>query len=344
MMKLLITGTAGFIGSNLVRHLLNTVKDIEIISLDSLDYAGDRINLESIPGGIESDRHRFIHGSICDAALLDDIAAEGLDGIINLAAHTHVDRAYYHPGVFIRNNVEGVLNLLRVTARLDIPRFLQVSTDEVYGATDPEKPADEKAPLRPGNYYSSSKAAADLYIAAAVNTNKIDAVIIRGTNNFGPRQFPEKVIPFFTRRILNGDTLPLYGHGQQMRDWLYVDDFCRAIWLVFTTGEAGEIYNAGAGNHISNLELSKKLVKILEADYSLIKHVADRPGHDFCYAVNWNKLAKLGWRPEADFEKKLIETVAWYRDNRDWAEMILEKSQNSKTDTAFFEEHYRDRT
>jgi len=256
-MKLLITGSAGFIGSSLVHYLLESFDEIEIISLDSLEYAGDRINLDTIPEGIDSKRHRFIHGSICDADLVNEIAGSGIDGIINLAAHTHVDRAYYHPGIFIKNNVEGVLNLLRATARYKIDRFLQVSTDEVYGSTEPEKPFDEKAPLRPGNFYSSSKAAADLYIAAAVNTDLVDAVIIRGTNNFGPRQFPEKIIPFFTRRILDGESLPLYGHGQQMRDWLYVGDFCRAVWTVFTKGAAGEIYNAGAGNHISNLELTK---------------------------------------------------------------------------------------
>ncbi len=343
-MKLLITGTAGFIGSNLVRYLLNHVDDLQIISLDSLEYAGDKINLENIPGGIESDRHRFIHGSICDTNLIDEIATEGIDGIINLAAHTHVDRAYYHPGVFIKNNVEGVLNLLRATARFDIKRYLQISTDEVYGSTQPEHPFDEKAPLRPGNYYSSSKAAADLYIAAAINTDGIDAVIVRGTNNFGPYQFPEKVIPFFTRRIIDGETLPLYGHGQQMRDWLYVEDFCRAIWLVFTRGVCGEIYNAGAGNHTSNLELSKKLVKTLDADYGLIKHVADRPGHDFCYAVNSDKIRKLGWRPDADFDTKLTETVIWYRDNQEWVNSIMTKSSADPDDESFFEKHYRHRT
>ena len=343
-MKLLITGTAGFIGSNLVRYLLTHVEDLQIISLDSLEYAGDKINLDDIPGGIESDRHQFIQGSICDTALIDEIASGGIDGIINLAAHTHVDRAYYHPGLFIKNNVEGVLNLLRATARFDIKRYLQISTDEVYGSTEPEHPFDEKARLRPGNYYSSSKAAADLYIAAAVNTDKIDAVIVRGTNNFGAYQFPEKVIPFFTRRILEGEPLPLYGHGQQMRDWLYVEDFCRAIWLVFTRGVCGEIYNAGAGNHISNLELSKKLVKILEADYGLIRHVADRPGHDFCYAVNSDKIRKLGWEPEADFDARLKETVIWYRDNQEWVNSIMTKSASDPIDKTFFEEHYRHRT
>lgn len=342
-MKLLITGTAGFIGSNLVRYLLDAVKDIEIISLDNLEYAGDRINLAKIPGGIDSDRHHFIHGSICDRDLVDEIVSSGIDGIINLAAHTHVDRAYYHPAVFIKNNVEGVLNLLRATARFEVGRYLQVSTDEVYGSTQPEAPFDEKAPLRPGNYYSSSKAAADLYIAAAVNTNKIDAVIIRGTNNFGPYQFPEKVIPFFTRRVLNAETLPLYGHGQQMRDWLYVGDFCRAVWLAFSKGICGEIYNAGAGNHISNLDLTKRLVKILDADLGLIKHVADRPGHDFCYAVNSRKIKELGWQPESDFDAKLIETVKWYRDNQVWVETILANSSADPIDNAFFEQHYRNR-
>lgn len=343
-MKLLITGSAGFIGSSLVHYLLESFEDIEIISLDSLEYAGNRMNLETIPGGIASDRHRFIHGSICDADLVGEIAAGGIDGIINLAAHTHVDRAYYHPGIFIKNNVEGVLNLLRVTARFKIDRFLQVSTDEVYGSTEPARPFDEQAALRPGNFYSSSKASADLYIAAAVNTDHVNAVIIRGTNNFGPRQFPEKIIPFFTRRILDGETLPLYGHGQQMRDWLYVGDFCRAVWTVFSEGVPGEIYNAGAGNHLSNLELTKKLVKILGADYRLIKHVADRPGHDFCYAVNWDKIKKLGWRPQADLDGKLTETVNWYREHQDWVNAILTKSQADPADNSFFEQHYRDRT
>lgn len=343
-MKLLITGTAGFIGSNFVRFLLDREDSVEIISLDSLDYAGDRINLESIPGGMESKRHHFIHGSICDADLINDIAEDGIDGVINLAAHTHVDRAYYRPGVFIRNNVEGVLNLLRATARFKIGRFLQVSTDEVYGSTQPDNPCEENAPLRPGNFYSSSKAAADLYIAAAVNTDKIDAVIIRGTNNFGPRQFPEKLIPFFTRRILQHGTLPLYGDGRQMRDWLHVADFCRAIWKVFTKGKTGEIYNAGAGNHIANIDLARRLTEILGADSALIKHVEDRPGHDFCYAVNWDKIALLGWNPESAFDGKLVETVQWYRDNREWVEAVMKRLAARKADNDFFDEHYRNRT
>jgi dTDP-glucose 4,6-dehydratase len=343
-MKILITGTAGFIGSNLVRYLLDTVDDLSITSLDSLDYAGDRINLESIPGGIESDRHRFVHGNICDPDLLDKIASDGLDGIINLAAHTHVDRAYYHPETFIRNNVEGVLNLLRTVKKHKIARYLQISTDEVYGSTTPDSPMHERAPLRPGNYYSSSKAAADLYIAAAVNTDKIDAVIVRGTNNFGPRQFPEKIIPFFTRRIILGKTLPLYGDGRQMRDWLYVTDFCRAIWTVFTRGKCGEIYNAGADNHLSNVEMSRRMVDILGADPGLIRHVDDRPGHDFCYAVDWSKIAELGWQPRADFETRLIETVGWYRDNQEWVEQILATAAAHGDDKKFFDNHYRNRT
>jgi len=342
-MRLLITGTAGFIGSTLVRYLLDTVGDIEIISLDSLEYSGHEVNLESIPGGIDSDRHRLVQGSICDKSLVDNILSKGVDGIINVAAHTHVDRAYYHPELFIHNNVAGVLNLLRAASRFDTGRFLQVSTDEVYGSTEVDKPFDETAPLQPGNYYSSSKAAADLYISAAVNTDKIDAVIVRGTNNFGPRQFPEKAIPFFTRRVLNDESVPLYGHGQQMRDWLYVEDFCRAIWLVFEKGRPGEIYNAGAGNHMTNLDLAKKLIKIMGADLRLIKHVADRPGHDFCYAVDWSKIKKLGWRPEADFEARLEETVKWYGDNKKWVSTILNKVSARDVNDDFFEEHYRDR-
>lgn len=343
-MKLLLTGTAGFIGSNLVRYLLSTVDDLSIISLDSLEYAGHKITLEDIPGGIDSDRHRFIHGSIGDPDLVESLAAEGLDGIINLAAHTHVDRAGYHPELFIRNNVEGVLNLLRAAEKHPVGRFLQVSTDEVYGATGPDKPCDENAPLRPGNYYASSKAAADLYVSAALNFGRIDAVIVRGTNNFGPYQYPEKLIPFFTRRILQGETLPLYGDGRQMRDWLYVVDFCRAIWLAFTKGARGEIYNVGAGNHITNLDLSRRLIAFLGADPALIRNVADRPGHDFCYAVAWDKIRRLGWRPQAVFDTALAETVAWYRDHPAWVETIITASRANPRDHAFFERHYRHRS
>jgi dTDP-glucose 4,6-dehydratase len=343
-MKLLITGTAGFIGSNLVRYLLSTVDDLSIISLDSLEYSGNLVTLETIPGGIASARHRFVHGSICDIALVESLAADGLDGIINLAAHTHVDRAYYRPELFIHNNVEGVLNLLRVAEKCPVGRFLQVSTDEVYGATGADKPCDENAPLRPGNYYASSKAAADLYVSAALNFGRIDAVIVRGANNFGPYQYPEKLIPFFTGRILQGETLPLYGDGRQMRDWLFVNDFCRAIWLVFMQGARGQIYNVGAGNHITNAKLSGKLVALLGADPALIRNVADRPGHDFCYAVRWDKIRNLGWQPQADFDTALAETIAWYRDNPGWVETIIKASQSNPRDHAFFERHYRHRS
>lgn len=341
-MKIVVTGAAGFIGSNLVRHLLATVDDLSIIALDSLAYAGHRANLESIPGGLNSDRHTFIHGSICDATLVGDIVSGGVDGIINLAAHTHVDRAFYHPEVFIHNNVEGLLTLLRAIEKRPV-RLVQVSTDEVYGATTPDKPFDENAPLRPGNYYASSKAAADLYIAAAINTSRVDALIVRGTNNFGPRQYPEKLIPFFTRRIIAGETLPLYGDGRQMRDWLYVEDFCRAIWTVFSKGETGQIYNAGAGNHIANRDLALKMISILKADPALVKSVTDRPGHDFCYAVSWQKINRLGWRPQAAFDTALAETVNWYKSNQAWADTIMEKNQTNHADHLFFDRHYKDR-
>lgn len=340
-MKLLVTGAAGFIGSALVHHLLASREDLSIISLDSLTYAGHTSNLETIPGGLSSPRHTFVQGSICDTPLLQELAGD-VDGIINLAAHTHVDRAYYEPELFIKNNVEGVLSLLRVIEKRPV-RFLQISTDEVYGAASPDRPCDELAPLCPGNYYSSSKAAADLYISAAINTRKIDAVIIRGTNNFGPRQYPEKLIPFFTRRILSGESLPLYGDGGQLRDWLYVDDFCRAIWLVFSKGETAQIYNAGADHHIPNRELAHKLVKLLDADPALIKSVADRPGHDFCYAVKWDKIRALGWSPSVPFDSALAQTVQWYRDHQDWVEKIMARSRTNHADHAFFDRHYKDR-
>ncbi|MEE9442547.1 MAG: dTDP-glucose 4,6-dehydratase [candidate division Zixibacteria bacterium] len=341
MKKLLITGTAGFIGSHLVEYILSHTDDIHITSLDKLDYAGHIINLEHIPGGVESERHRFIKGSICDCKLVDELLSNGFDGLINVAAQTHVDRAFYHPEFFIENNVAGVLNLLRAVENYKVRRYLQISTDEVYGAAPPDKPCGEGAPLRPGNYYASSKAAADMYVLAAVNSKDINASIIRGTNNFGPRQYPEKLIPFFTRRILSGKTMPLYGDGQQMRDWLYVKDFCRAIWIVFNKGEKEQIYNAGAGNHTRNLELSKRMLSILGADESLINHVADRPGHDFCYSVKWDKLSKLGWAPKADFDTALEETVNWYCDNDKWVKIILTKSQDHPVENKFFENHYK---
>ncbi len=342
-MKLLVTGSAGFIGSNLVEYLLTTFDDIEIISVDKLDYSGHKINLKNLPGGINSDRHKLIVGSICDPELIEQIAGEGIDGIINVAAHTHVDRAYYYPGLFIENNIEGPLNLLNAVEKHKIGRMLQVSTDEVYGATTPDKPFDETAPLRPGNYYASSKAAADLYISAAVNSKKIDAVVIRGTNNYGPRQYPEKLIPFFTRRIVQGKQIPIYGDGEQLRDWLHVKDFCRAIWTVFTKGVAGEIYNAGASNHVSNKELSLKMLGILDADPQLIKHVDDRPGHDVCYAIDSTKITDLGWSPVADFETGLRETVMWFKDNREWIETIKEKSDANPVNHEFFANHYKNR-
>lgn len=341
-MKLLVTGSAGFIGSNLVEYLLTTFDDIQIISLDKLDYAGHTINLDCLPGGISSDRHKLIVGSICDPELVDSILAEGIDGIINVAAHTHVDRAYYYPELFIENNILGPLNLLRAVENHRIERILQVSTDEVYGQTLPEEPFDETAPLKPGNYYASSKAAADLYMAAAVNAKKIDAVVVRGTNNFGPRQYPEKLIPFFTRRILNGESVPLYGEGKQMRDWLYVKDFCRAIWTVFSSGIKGEIYNAGAGNHVRNIDMTRKILKVLDADESRISFVSDRPGHDYCYAIDSTKLRSLGWAPRADFDTALEETVRWYRENPDWIKALAQKAKANPTDHEFFANHYKD--
>lgn len=342
-MKLLITGTAGFIGSHLVEYLLTTTADVEIVSLDALEYSGHQVNLESIPGGIDSDRHRFIHGSICDAELVGDIVAGGVDGIINLAAHTHVDRAHYYPELFIKNNIEGVLNLIRVVEKNKKCRFLQISTDEVYGAVSPDNRCDEQAALCPGNFYAASKAAADLYISAAINTDQIEALIIRGANNFGPRQYPEKMIPFFTHRVLQGEKIPLYGDGLQIRDWLYVADFCRAIWSVFLNGKKGEIYNAGAGNHLTNLEMSHKIIDILGADRSLISHVADRPGHDFCYAISRDKIKQLGWEPQVGFDSALGETVRWYQNNASWIETIMSRRSDLPDEEGFFERHYRGR-
>jgi dTDP-glucose 4,6-dehydratase len=311
--RLLVTGGAGFIGSAFVRRTLARHQDVRIIVLDKLTYAGNLTNLAPVAG---HSHYRFVQGDIDDAALVDGLAAE-VDAIVNFAAESHVDRSIERPDAFIQTDVHGTFTLLEAARRHSHARYLQISTDEVYGNV-PTGSSLETDGLRPASPYSASKAAGDLLVQAHYTTYGVPAMITRASNNFGPYQYPEKVIPLFITNALDGEPLPLYGDGQQIRDWLYVDDHCDAIELVLARGEAGEIYNIGGGNELANLDLTRMILELTARGLSLVRRVPDRPGHDRRYSVDCSKLASLGWEPAHDFASALAETVAWYRDREDW--------------------------
>lgn len=321
-MRILVTGGAGFIGSNFIQWLLSTsTEPIEIINLDALTYAGNLENLASV----ENDgRLRFIKGSILDKSLIDGLVGSGLDGIINFAAESHVDRSIQGAAEFVRTNIEGTLNLIEAAKRHGVKRYLQVSTDEVYGSLPPEGIFHETTPLHPNNPYAATKAAADMLVQAFVHTHGLDAVITRSSNNYGKFQHPEKFIPLFISNAIEGKDCPLYGDGMQIRDWLYVEDNCRGIWAAFKKGKKGEVYNLGGSNEMPNLAVAEKILALLKAPKSRIKFVKDRPGHDRRYAISWAKAkSELGWEPERNFEDGLRRTVAWYNDKRDtWVSRV----------------------
>jgi dTDP-glucose 4,6-dehydratase len=306
-MRVLVTGGAGFIGSHLAERLLEAGDDVVV--LDKLTYAGNESN---VPKGAE-----FLRG---DIGVKEDVEAVGaFDAIVNLAAETHVDRSILGPHDFARTDVLGALVLAEVARERGV-RLVQVSTDEVYG--DVTAPVREDAPLRPSSPYSASKAGGDLQVLAAVRTYGIDACITRGSNTYGPRQYPEKLIPLFVTNALDGEPLPLYGDGRQVRDWIHVEDHCAAIDLVLREGAPGEIYNAGGANERENVDVARRILELTGADPSLLRHVDDRPGHDRRYSLDSSKLRALGWRPQRSFDHGLAETVAWYRDNRAWWERL----------------------
>lgn len=316
-MRLLVTGGCGFIGSNFIRLVLEKHPEDEVLNLDKLTYAGNPANLGEVE---DSPRYFFHKGDICEA---DDVAmafAWGPDAVVNFAAETHVDRSISGPEAFVRTDVLGAYRLLEQARELGI-RFMQISTDEVYGSIM-EGSFTEESPLRPNSPYAASKAGADLLVRSYVRTYGIDAVIARSSNNYGPYQYPEKVIPLFVTNLLEGRKVPLYGDGSNVRDWLYVGDNCRGIDLVLRTGLSGEIYNIGAGQEKTNLELTRAILGILGAGEESIERVPDRLGHDFRYSVDSSKLRELGWAPQRDFEGGLRETVRWYRDNAAWWEPI----------------------
>jgi dTDP-glucose 4,6-dehydratase len=325
--RVLVTGGAGFIGSNFIRYLLRTHPDDDVVNLDKLTYAGNVQNLVEVAG---DPRYRFVHGDICDGKLVRDVM-RGVDAVVNLAAATHVDRSLMEPDEFLRTDVFGVFTLLEAVRELGIPRFLQIGTDEVYGSVA-EGSARETDPLRPANPYAASKAGADLLALAYWHTHRVPVVITRSSNNFGPYQYPEKVIPLFITNALEDRPLPLYGDGRNVRDWLYVADNCEAIDLVLRRGAEGEVYNVGGGNEVENLDLTRRILRLTGKPETLIRPVADRPGHDRRYALDASKVGRLGWAPRHRFDAALAETVRWYREHEAWWRPLK---------TGAFEAYYR---
>jgi dTDP-glucose 4,6-dehydratase len=311
--RLLVTGGAGFIGSNFVRRMLDHHANLQIIVLDKLTYAGNLANLADVAA---DPRYRFVKGDIGDADVVDGIAAE-VDAIVNFAAESHVDRSIEQPDAFIQTDVHGTFVLLEAARRHGHRRYLQISTDEVYGHV-PTGSSAETAALEARSPYSASKAAGDLLTRAYHTTYGLPTVITRASNNFGPFQYPEKVVPLFITNAIDDSPLPLYGDGQQIRDWLFVDDHCDAIELVLADGAPGEIYNIGGGNELTNLELTGSILQLLGKPASLVRHVADRAGHDRRYSVDCSKVRSLGWTPSSRFQDALAATVAWYQRHEDW--------------------------
>jgi dTDP-glucose 4,6-dehydratase len=326
-MRVLVTGGAGFVGSHFARRL--AAAGDEVVVLDKLTYSGNLANLEDVG-------HSFVQGDIAEPISVAG-AGEGCEAVVNFAAETHVDRSILEAGDFIRTDVVGTHMLLE-WARSAGARFVQVSTDEVYGDLPPGIAAREDDALRPSSPYAAAKAGGDLQVLAFVRTYGVNASITRGSNTYGPNQYPEKLIPLFVTNALDGEALPVYGDGRQTRDWLHVDDHCAAIELVLHEGEPGGVYNAGAGEERENLAIAERIIELTGADLSLIRHVEDRPGHDRRYALDSSRILGLGWRPERDFEEGLASTVAWYRERRDWWEPL--KSGEYR---AYYDRQYADR-
>jgi dTDP-glucose 4,6-dehydratase len=315
--KVLVTGGAGFIGSNFARHLLAEHHDDRVIVLDKLTYAG---RVETIQDLIEGGRLDFVEGDICDTEVVRD-ALEDCDAVVNFAAESHVDRSIEQPGHFIQTDVYGTYVLLEEARRAGVARYLQISTDEVYGSIE-DGSFTEQSPLDPSSPYSASKSGGDLLVGAYCHTYGMDAVVCRASNNYGPYQYPEKLIPLCILNALHGDPLPVYGDGMQVRNWLHVTDHCRGLDVVLRSGKAGETYNIGGPDELPNIEVVQRILELTDRDESLIEHVTDRPGHDRRYSLAWEKTAALGWEPGIRFAEGLEATVEWYQSNGWWWEPI----------------------
>jgi len=313
MSKILITGGCGFIGSTFIRYFLQTHSGDSVVNLDKLTYAGNPSNLKELEN---HPRYSFVRGDITDEAVVRGCMS-GVEGVINFAAETHVDRSIQDPYAFVRTNYLGVSVLLKVARECKIPRFLQISTDEVYGSIE-KGSFTENSPLSPNSPYSASKAAADLLVRSYWVTYRFPVLIVRSSNNFGPHQYPEKVMPLFITNLIEGKKVPLYAKGENVRDWLYVEDNCRGIDLVFQKGKAGEIYNIGGGSEMNNLPLARKILGAFSRTEDFIQSVPDRPGHDFRYSVETAKLRELGFSPRYGFDQALSMTIDWYRQHEAW--------------------------
>ena len=325
-MKILVTGGAGFIGSNFVRRTLEDaypgLEGAEVVVLDALTYSG---NLENLASVADSPRYRFVQGDIRDAALLDTLYPE-LDAVVHFAAESHVDRSVRDASIFVETNVLGTQQLLDAALRHDLQRFVHVSTDEVYGSIA-EGSGDEQRPLEPNSPYSASKAGSDLLARSYHRTHGLNVSITRCSNNYGPFHFPEKVIPLFVTNLIDDRHVPLYGEGNNIRDWLHVDDHTRGIAMVLVDGRAGEIYNIGGGTELTNRELTEMLLESTGKDWSYVDRVQDRLGHDLRYSVDISKIRdELGYEPRVPFSEGLAEVVQWYRDNREWWEPLKERA------------------
>lgn len=320
-MKILITGGAGFIGSNFVHYMVKRYPDYTLINLDKLTYAGNLENLKSVEN---APNYRFLKGDILDRELLKPVFQEGLDAVINFAAESHVDRSILEPDVFVKTNVLGTQVLLDLAKEYGVRKFVQISTDEVYGTLGDEGLFTETTPLAPNSPYSSSKAGADLLVRAYHETFGLHVNITRCSNNYGPYQFPEKLIPLMIKNALEGRPLPIYGDGSNVRDWLHVEDHCSAIDLVLHRGVSGEVYNIGGNNERTNLQIVRRILELLNKPESLIRFVEDRPGHDKRYAIDATKIRKeLGWVPKYTFDVGIEQTIEWYLEHRDWWERIV---------------------
>lgn len=320
-MKVIVTGGAGFIGSNFIRYMLDQYPLDEIINVDLLTYAGNLYNLADI---LPHPKYRFVKADIADRASLEPLFKEGVDAVVNFAAESHVDRSIVQPELFVKTNVLGTQTLLDLSKEYGLRKFVQVSTDEVYGTLGDTGVFTEDTPLQPNSPYSASKAGADLLVRAYYETFGLPVNITRCSNNYGPYQFPEKLIPLMIYNAMQNKPLPVYGNGMNIRDWLYVEDHCRAIDLVLRKGKDGEIYNIGGHNERNNLQVIRTILEVLNKPESLIRHVADRLGHDRRYAIDADKIRnELGWSPKYNYESGIRNTIRWYRDNVAWLDQVI---------------------
>jgi len=335
--KILVTGGAGFIGANFIRQVLTARRDIRVVNFDKLTYAG---NPESLSDLASDPRYDFVRGDISDSAAVSDIFQRGFDAVVNFAAETHVDRSIEDASPFLRTNVSGAQCLLEAARATKLPRFVHISTDEVYGSAPAGASFTEETILDPRSPYAASKASADHFVTAYANTYGVSAIILRCTNNYGPFQFPEKLIPLIIANAQENKTLHIYGDGMQERDWLFVEDYCRAITLALEGGETGEIYNVSAGTPQPNLKIVKTILKHLGKPETLMQHIQDRPGHDRRYALDSSKIRReLGWQPQVSFDDGIRRTIDWYCSNTSWLEHARSGEYRN-----YYHRHYTNRS